>query len=159
MDRLGIYVDKMKMDINEKKTKVLVFKKCSSNKNEWKKWFIDKKVIEEAKSYKYIGKTIKDNGLFNEHTNLIKEKAAKAFYAIIVKKKEWHGFNPKVLFHVFNHTVLPILNYGAEVWGFNDWYELEKLHLFACKYILGVNLSTPTSGVFAELGRYPLYIH
>ena len=75
MDRLGIYVDKIKMDINEKKTKVLVFKKRSSNKNESKKWFIGKKVIEEAKSYKCLGVNIKDNGLFNEHVNLIKEKA------------------------------------------------------------------------------------
>ena len=97
--------------------------------------------------------------MFNEHVNLVKEKAAKAFYAIIGKNKEWHGFNPKVLFHVFDHTILPILNYSTEVWGFNDWYELEKLHLLACKYTLGVNLSTPTSGIYAELGRHPLYIH
>ena len=81
--------------------------------------------------------------MFNEHVKRIKEKSAKACYEIISKNKEWHGFNPKVLFHLYDHTILPILNYGAEVWGFNDWYEFEKLHLFACKYTLGVNPSTP----------------
>ena len=65
----------------------------------------------------------------------------------------------KSIFHVFDHTILPILNYGAEVWGNNPWNELENLHLQACKYTLGVHQSTPTDGVYAELGRYPLYVY
>ena len=84
--------------------------------------------------------------------NLVKEKAAKAFYSPIAKNKEWHGFNPKVFFHVSDHTVVPILNYGVEVWGYNEWHEIEKLHLLACKYTSGINNSTPTDGEHAELG-------
>ena len=115
-----MYVDKIKMDINEKKTKVLVFRKRSKTKDiNSKPWYIGEKLIEEAKSYKYLGVTIKDNGLFNDHVNLVKEKAAKAFDSLIAKNKEWHGFNSKVFFHIFDHTVVPILNYGAEVWGYN----------------------------------------
>ena len=72
---------------------------------------------------------------------------------------EWQGFNSKVFLHVFDHTILPILNYGAEVWGNSPWNELENLHLQACKYTLGVHQSTPTDGVYSELGRYPLYVY
>ena len=36
--------------------------------------------------------------------------------------------------------------------------ELEKLHLSACKCILGVSHSTLTDGIYAELGRHPLQI-
>ena len=35
---------------------------------------------------------------------------------------------------------------------------MEKLHLFICKYALGVKKSTPNDGVYAELGRMPLLI-
>ncbi len=35
----------------------------------------------------------------------------------------------------------------------------KKLHLMACKYVLGVNQLTPTTAVYAELGRYPLHLH
>ena len=75
---------------------------------------IGNKIIEEAKCYKYLGVTFKDNGLFNDHVTLIKERASKAFYSLIAKNEEWHGFTPKQFFHIFDHTILPILNYGAE---------------------------------------------
>ena len=35
---------------------------------------------------------------------------------------------------------------------------LEKLHLLACKYVLGVPQSTPTDGIYAELGSHPIFI-
>ena len=37
--------------------------------------------------------------------------------------------------------------------------ELKNLHLQACKYTLGMSQSTPTDGVYAELGRYPFYVY
>ena len=50
------------------------------------------------------------------------------------------------------------MNYGAEIWGENEWLTLETLHLLACIYILGVPQSTPTNGIHAELGRHPIFI-
>ena len=51
------------------------------------------------------------------------------------------------------------MNYGAEIWGGNEWSALEKLHLLACKYILGVPQSIPTDGIYAELSRETPYIY
>ena len=36
--------------------------------------------------------------------------------------------------------------------------EIERIHLYFCKLTLGVKPSTPTDGIYAELGRYPLKI-
>ena len=36
--------------------------------------------------------------------------------------------------------------------------EIEKLHLFLCKFALGVKSSTPNDAIYAELGRYPLQL-
>ena len=49
------------------------------------------------------------------------------------------------------------MNYGAEIWGGNEWLASEKLHLLACKYIFGVPQSTPTDSIYAELGRHPIF--
>ena len=114
--------------------------------------------IEEDRIYKYLGVIFASVGSFTELVNTLKDKANKAYYSIIARSKEWQRFNPKTFFHVFYHTIVPILNYGAEVWRGKDWTELEKLHLSACKYILGVSHSTPTDGIYAELGRHPLHI-
>ena len=59
---------------------------------------------------------------------------------------------------MFDAFVLPILNYGCEVWGFNVHRELERVHLTFCKRILGVKDSASLAGVYGELGRFPLYV-
>ena len=58
--------------------------------------------------------------------------------------------------YLFDHLVKPIVEYGSEVWGFQDWDELETLHLQACKYTLGVRSTTTSATVYSELGRRPL---
>ena len=59
---------------------------------------------------------------------------------------------------------------GCEIWGAfpnyskmencikTDHYLSEKYHIKMCKYLLGVHSRVTNNGVFAELGRYPLYI-
>ena len=66
-----------------------------------KVWSICRILIEEDCSYKYLGVIFSNNGSFNEHTTSRKEKSDKAYYSIVSKSKEWHGFNPKTFFHIF----------------------------------------------------------
>ena len=64
------------------------------------------------------------------------------------------------IFQIFDHTILSIMNNGDELWplGGNEWSTLEKLHLLACKYVLGVPQSSPTDGIYAEPRRHPIVI-
>ena len=50
---------------------------------------------------------------------------------------------------------MPILLYCCEVWGYEDFKILEKLHLKFCKLILGVPRSASSFVVYGELGRQP----
>ena len=52
--------------------------------------------------------------------------------------------------------VVPILCYGAELWGYEYCDTIEKIHVKFCKYLLGVSSSTPTVAVLGELGRHPI---
>ena len=99
--------------MSQKKTKVVVFSKTRIPKND-KRWKIGDIEIDEAKSYKYLG-VIRNNGTFTEHVSVVKDKAIKAYYALIAKNREWQGFSPKTFLHIFDHTILPILNYAAGV--------------------------------------------
>ena len=57
---------------------------------------------------------------------------------------------------------------GVNLWDINictllyaddqNWDEIERIHLYFCKLTLGIKPSTPTDGIYAELGRYPLKI-
>ena len=57
--------------------------------------------------------------------------------------------------------MLPILSYGAEVWGVQGSFieAAEALHRSFLKQLLGIWKSTTDEIVLAELGRFPLQIH
>jgi len=53
--------------------------------------------------------------------------------------------------------VLPVLCYGAEVWGTVKFEEIEKVQFQFCKFILQVPTTASTTAVMAELGRSLLH--
>ena len=52
-----------------------------------------------------------------------------------------------------------VLNYSAEVWGYHEANDVEMLHTKFCRWILRVRKSTNLSGLYGELGRYPLIVY
>ncbi len=165
LNSLAEYSKKVNMEVNLSKTKIMEIRKNkqkSRTKNSNKSlrvWKLGDDEIEECDSYKYLGVTIKSNGSFSEHTEKIKEKAQKAYFSLLSKSREWGGFQPRLFLYLFDHTILPILNYASEVWGLEEWSNLETVHLNACKFALGVKANTTTDGVHAELGRMSLQYH
>ena len=49
--------------------------------------------------------------------------------------------------------ILPILNYGSEVWGFGMANSIERVHLQFCKKLLGLKKATQNDFIYGELGR------
>jgi hypothetical protein len=59
---------------------------------------------------------------------------------------------------LFDKTVLPILTYGCELWGFEMNDIITRLQLKFYKFVLKLRLSTPTLMVFGETGKYPVSV-
>jgi len=53
---------------------------------------------------------------------------------------------------LFKSLIMPILNYGCEVWGFMEASSVEKVHLKFMKQVLRVKNSTPSAFVYGEMG-------
>ena len=66
--------------------------------------------------------------------------------------------SPVVFFKLFDAQIVPTLLYGAEIWGYRKYEQIERVHLFACKHFLHVRNKTPNDVIYGELGRYPLFI-
>ena len=60
---------------------------------------------------------------------------------------------------LFDSQVQSVLQYGAEIWALDKCVHIEKIHLFALKRFLNVDIRTPNDLVYGELGRYPIYIN
>ena len=114
-------------------------------------------VLDNVKSYKYLGITITPNARFKETIKYLCSQAQKAMFSFI-KKARALQLPLDVQLDLFHNTVMPIALYGCEVWGFEDCGLVERLHLKFCKYILKLKSSTPTCMIYGELGEYPVNI-
>ena len=52
-----------------------------------------------------------------------------------------------------------VLNYSAEVWGNNEAKDIEILHTKCFRWVLQVGKSTNLSGLYGQLGRFPLIVY
>ena len=59
---------------------------------------------------------------------------------------------------LFDHTVLPILTYGSEIFGYENLEIIERVHNNFLRKITNSRKSTPMSFLYGELGRYPISV-
>ena len=57
---------------------------------------------------------------------------------------------------LYDKLVSPILNDGAEVWGFCKANQIERVHMQFCKRLLGVKKSTQNNFIYGELFKAEL---
>ncbi len=127
-------------------------------------FFINGEEIENVKEFKYLGIVIhKKSCSFTPAVSYLKTKATRALYALKAKVNFRHLNIPTAL-KLYDSLIKPILLYGSEVWetfldwDSNKWDEgaVEKAYTQFLKQVLGVNRSTTTSFVRAEIGRHSL---
>ena len=171
LDILFSYCKKWGLEVNLKKSKVLVFNNTGRLMST--KFMYNSNYLENVRKYTYLGVSFSISGNFTDAKHELYCKGLKAFFKYL---KCFDGHKPKLktLIHVFDHTVKPILMYGSEIWGYfpsqklinNDEYfyklcsdnPIEKLHIKFCKYLLGVKKRSTNIAVTGELGRYPLFL-
>ena len=139
--------------MNIDKTKAMLIQKqkphAKSKKN--KHWKLGDKELKECVSYKYLCVTLKSNWSFSEHIEKLKEKAHKSYFPLYLKPKNGTVSRHVFFFYLFDNANAAILNYASEIWGLEEWSNLETLTK-ACKYALCVRSSATTDDVYAELG-------
>ena len=59
---------------------------------------------------------------------------------------------------LFDNTVLPILTYGSEIYGYGNLEIIEPIHTEFLRKITKSRKSTPKYMLYAELGRHPIEV-
>ena len=153
------------LNVNAKKTKILIFqKKCRKSTYEKQHFFINGNKIEIVNNYTYLGINVSSNGNFRIYKTNLMEKTRRSIFATRRSYLEFSKLPIHLANKVFDSLFPPILKYGSEVWGAYDkddvssWEKdiIEKTHVFFCKQFLGVNKRCPNAACRNELGRLPL---
>ena len=132
---LESFTAKWLIDVNMKKTKIIVFQKSGRRpKNLF--FSFKRNEIEIVQEYTYLGIEITASGSFTVAQNLLAEKAINALFKIR-KQINFSTLPFSSAQKIFETAIEPILTYGSEVWGvflkldFEKWDETstEKAHL------------------------------
>ena len=106
VDRLAEFSRDWKMTVNLKKTKILVFNKAGRKTNIQIKY--NDQLLENVKQYKYLGIIFSASGSFSAAKNELYNKGFKAFFKMR-KTFDKVAPNAKVMLHIFEHTIKPII--------------------------------------------------
>jgi len=102
--------------------------------------------------FKYLDFVISDNGNYKEH---IKELTRKDRLAV---KKVW-GLGEKICrndcirrWNLFRYLVQSVMEYGVEIWGWEEKTDLEKIMYDYVRWIFGLEFCTPRYLISRKLG-------
>ena len=113
--------------------------------------------IEIIKEFKYLGVLFTKNGRFVQHIKYLSSLAKKSMQLLKQRIVNLH-LPVDCQLKLFDQTIVPLLLYGSETFGFENLQPLEKIHLDFLKSILRMKSSTPMIMVYGEFGRFPLEI-
>ena len=168
LNELDLYCDKWKLQINTKKTKVVLFNRQGSLIKKHKFHF-KQKDIEIVREYKYLGFIFACScSTTTGITNLINQ-AKKAWFTIRLYLSSSKNKKIETYLKLYDTQIKPILLYACEAWADSikhlnteNLLRKNKLEIFQIsifKQILGVSRKTTNMSTLFELGRYPLNIN
>ena len=138
LDSLGDYCRKWKLKVNLKKTKVMVFRKGGILSNNLI-FHYEGEPVEIVKSFKYLGIVFTTGGSFAEAQSTLAGQAQKGIFTLNKYLYNFTFIPPKHKLELFDKLIMPILNYGSEVWGFCQSNTVERVHLQFCKKLCKEN--------------------
>ena len=121
--------------------------------------------LEVVGKCKYLGLNFSTIVSFNMGTEDFVSRAKKGTIEILKALRAYRCHSCSVFFLIFFFCIklfdaktVPSLLYAAEIWGYTENKQIERVRLYACKLFINVPTVTPNDMIKDELGRYPLYI-
>lgn len=148
------FANKRQLVINADKSKVMVFSKGSrcSGVN----WRVGVQEFEEVDQFQYLGVTLQRNGEFTRHHETVARNANKRTTEVWSLAERLFPNSFATRMQMFKSLVVPIIMYAAEVTGYCQAEQYERIQRRYIKWTLGLPMSTRSAIVQSEAGCSPL---
>jgi len=152
MSRLENYMREKRLEVNEKKSKVMRFGKGGGRRRKVR-WRWEGREVEEVKSYKYLGYVFQRNGKQEEQ---IKDRVKKGMVVMgqvwgIGKRRFGKEWGKRVW--LFDALVWTVMAYGVEIWGWKERERMERIQERYLRWLMGVGWRVPGYMIREELQR------
>lgn len=151
LDVLHNWSQKWLLEINNTKSNILHIRKKNSERSKFQ-FKVGSELLHYKSSYKYLGVTFNEYNDFSHNASLLAESANRALGSLVSKYKmnSYMGYGPYT--KLFEACVLPVMLYGAEVWGYNNFANINKVQQRAMRVFLGVHSFAPIAGIEGDMG-------
>ena len=99
-------------------------------------------MVKVTSFYDYLGMTVSCFMKWRRASVNIARKANKTVNVIKMFTYRYNCTNINLFFMLFDRMVMPILLYGAEVWGTEYREDIERVQTSFCKFVLGLGSQT-----------------
>lgn len=157
IDKLVKYCTFWNLIVNLDKSKILVFRK-GARLSISEKWYYNNDPIEVVNQYKYLGVLLTYNMSFNKHLSeklTASKNAINYSWTSILKNK---NILPSKKVKVFEAASRSILCYAGQVWGFQEYEQVEKLQRYFLKRSFNLPNNTPNYMLHVETGLHRLFL-
>ena len=148
------YSRQWKLNVNLNKTKILIFGIQNTDNLEFK---LGDNKIDICDEFKYLGTVFTKRRSFYKAIKHNVDHAKKALH-LLYKRIRNLQIPIDLQIQLFDSTVLPILLYGCETWGFYSTNLIDTVHNQFLRTITKLRKSTPVYMLYAELVRKPIDI-
>ena len=155
LDSFLKYCSEWKLQINNTKTKVVIFGAHKTNLLSFKLGNTKLEIIVD--NYKYLGTVFSSTRSFLKARKHFAEQARKAMHLLQMRIKNLN-LPVDLQLKLFDQTILPIITYSCDFFGFENCANLELIHTKFLRSIIQARKSTPLYMIYGELGRYPIEI-
>ena len=114
--------------------------------------------MEITDSFRYLGAFFSKTRTFYKARKHSYDQARKAMHLLLGRVRKLN-LPLDLQLTVFDHTIVPILLYGCEVWGFENTDIIERLHNEFLRKITFLRKSIPLYMLHSEFGRYSLKVN
>ena len=176
LSRLDKFCDTWQLEVNTKKSKIVIFNP-SGRLLCGPKFIFQGKSLELVQSYCYLGIDLSCSGSFRTAQNNLLEKARKAMFPILSVISQFKLPCKKSL-NLFHSLIRPIALYNSENLAYLTHHQIDAItrnnttltsymcnsytnvvHQKILKYILGVKQNCSNLATLGELGEFPLILH
>ena len=103
-----------------------------------KHFYYNGKRVDIENKFNYLGIVFTPGGSFSEAQTTLSGQALKGFFKMIKYLHKFIDLSVSHRLNLFDRLIMPILNYGSEVWGFSSGMSIERVHMQFCKQTIGV---------------------
>ena len=150
------------IEINIEKTKVIIFNKKCIVIPTTQNFYMNGEQIEETDSYKYLGTFISNQkDRYADNIKYMRNKAMRSIASLRdkIRRSLKNHVSFRLLMKMFDSHILPILDYGSEVWFTgNNIKDLEYVQLWFLKTSLGIKTQSSNLITYGDTGRFPLLL-